>query len=138
MKYIRIFLILILLASQSALSQVPQLKGICLIDRTVESYEFDKWSSAKSRSMPDYIPIRLSGNLLYLGPEEAEQFVFINREVDSEKNKIISVYESNKLRSRIILYYLTEKEKEKPLIIFSKGVAPYFFGQCELQNKTKQ
>ena len=134
MKYIKLFLILLSLGSQPAKSEISQRKGICVLDRTVESYDFRTWVSAKSRAMPDYIPIKFNSNLLYLGPEEAERFVFINRETDPARRNIISLYESNELNSSIMLYYPSEEAKEKPFIIYSKGVAPYFFGECELKN----
>jgi hypothetical protein len=136
MRYFKLFNIFIFcIASQLARAEDTHYQGICILDRTVDSYDFKTWITAKSRAMPDYIPIKFNDRLLYLGPQDADRIIFTNSSNPYLPKQKATTYVSRLVNSSISLIYLDGRREgeERPFVIYSRGIAPYFFGECQVE-----
>ena len=136
MKNLKYLILLICSICSTTQAQVYEWKGICVLDRTVESYDLTTWLSAKSRSMADYIPIQFNNNILALGVDNSiNRYMFINTSgVKKVSNFTIIGFENEEIKASIILY--ANNGMETPIILYSKGAPPFFIGNCTL-SKTK-
>ena len=130
MNYKLILVIGSFLYSNFSLSQEIDKKGICILDRNVESFNYTTWLSAKSRALSDIIPIKYNNRALYLGYGE-DQNVYIRINGVNTYNGVNADFYKSSVDSSIFMVTTTES---KTIIVFSKtDIGPFFLGTCELK-----
>lgn len=120
--------ILIYFFSGTCIAEVIYKKGICNLDRTVESlFDLKTWLSAKSRASSDWIPVKYNNNILYLGAG-GDKYIYVRRENKKLQNGVEYILYDRTSDGSIIMI---SSNQDGTIAIFGKTDAgPYFFGSC--------
>ena len=129
-KIIKCASISIVVISSTCQAEAVDKKGICNLDRTVESItDMNTWFSAKSRASSDWIPITLNSNILYLGIGN-DKYVYLRRSSQKPVSGIENILYGRSIDDSSIMF--SSNGKTSILIYAKTSTGPFFLGSCEM------
>lgn len=130
-KLIKCVLISIIMLSNVCQAEAVDRKGICNLDRTVESItDVNTWFAAKSRASSDWIPVTFNSKVLYLGVGN-DKYLYFRRSNQKISDGIENVlYERSIDDSSIMI----SSDQKSALLVYGKtSRGPFFLGNCEMK-----
>ena len=130
-RLINCILISIIMLSNVSQAEAIDRKGICNLDRTVESItDVNTWFAAKSRASSDWIPITFNGRVLYLGVGN-DKYLYFRRSSEKLSDDLENVLYGRSIDDSSIMI---SSDKKSALLVYGKtSRGPFFLGNCEIK-----
>jgi hypothetical protein len=129
--FIKSVLFSIIMLSNVCQAEEDGKKGICNLDRTVESItDVNTWVAAKSRASSDWIPVTFNSKVLYLGVGN-DKYLYFRRSSEKLSDNIENIlYERSIDGSSIMI----SSDQKSALLVYGKtSRGPFFLGNCAMK-----